>query len=162
MENALTTNNTNALTPIDATPLEMRTDAGRFPRLHTIRRDDAIAQMIDIVRAAAIYRGAKIEASEVAAVAAALVDELNADTRFGLRFISFAEIRRAVRTACLETEMYGVNVASLYRAIVAYARGEGQSAREQAATLARNRRPSAPQIAIDAAAGQMITNLKNK
>lgn len=158
MENALTTNSTNALTPIDATPLEMRTDTARFPRLHTIRREDAIGQMIEIVRAAAIYRGAKIEAAEVAAVAAALVDELNADTRYGLRFISFAEIRRAVRTACLETEMYGVNVASLYRAIVAYAKGEGQSAAAQAATQERNRRTSAPQTAINAAAATLIKN----
>lgn len=158
MDKELTTNNnTNALTPIQASPLEMRTDAVRFPRLYTIRREDAIVQMIDVVRAAAIYRGAKTETMEVAATAAALVDELMADTRLGLRYISFAEIRRAVRTAVLETEMYGVNVSSLYRAIVAYARGEGQTAREQAATQIRNLQ-TAPQVAIDAAAAALIKN----
>ena len=155
MENTLTTNR-NALTPIEATPLEMRMDAQRFPRLATISREDAITQMIDVVRAAAIYRNAKMDAQEIAVTAAALVDELNADTRLGLKFISFAEIRRAVRTAVLETEMYGVNVASLYRAIVAYAKGEGTQATK--AAQMQQSRTSAPQVAIDAAAAALIKN----
>lgn len=157
METTLITSKQNPLLPIQATALEMRSDPARFPRINTMNREDAIKEMVDIVLAASIYRGIHIEATDAAATAAALVDELLADKRWGLPFISFAEIRRAVRTACLETEMYGVNVASIYRAIVAYARGEGQSASEQAKTLSRmNTRPSSPQIAIDAAAAELV------
>lgn len=154
---ALTTSNRNALTPIPATPLEMRTDPVRFPRINTMNREDAINQMVEIVRAAAIYRGIHSDSDDIIATSAALVDEILADQRWGLQYISFAEIRRAVRTACLETDMYGVNVSSIYRAIVAYAKGEGQTAREQAQRLAREQqRFSTPQAAIDAAAAAMI------
>ena len=140
--------------PVNASPVEMRADAVRFPRINTIPRDEAIAQMAEIVRSAMIYRGMKADATDVAVIAVALVDELLADTHLGLRYISFGEIRRAVRTAVLETEMYGVNVSSLYRAIVAYARGEGQNA---SATVAQARnRQTAPQVAIDAAAAALI------
>ena len=147
----------SAILPTHATPLEMRKDAERFPRLHTIPRDTAAAMMEEIVLSAAIYRGQHPSPEDVRFMAGALVDELMEETRFGLKYISFAEIRRAVRTAVLETEMYGVNVASLYRAIVAYARGEGQTARE-ALTRAQQQRTAAPQVAIDAAAAAMIRN----
>lgn len=159
METTLTTSKRNALTPIQATALEMRTDPVRFPRIASLNREDSIKAMVDVVLSAAIYRGVHIEASDAAATAAALVDEILADRRWGLPYISFAEIRRAVRNACLETDMYGVNVASIYRAIVNYAKGEGQSAREQAQLLARrSATPSSPQIAIDAAAAELARN----
>lgn len=142
--------------PVNASPVEMRADAVRFPRINTIPRDEAIAQMAEIVRSAMIYRGMKADATDVAVIAVALVDELLADTRLGLRYISFAEIRRAVRTAVLETEMYGVNVASIYRAIVAYAKGEGQQASDRAALLKKTTGTAAPQVAIDAAAAALV------
>lgn len=147
--------------PVNASPVEMRADAVRFPRINTIPRDEAIVQMAEIVRSAMIYRGMKADATDVAVIAVALVDELLADTHLGLRYISFGEIRRAVRTAVLETEMYGVNVASLYRAIVAYARGEGQAASGQAITQVRNRQ-TAPQVAIDAAAAALVKQHTNR
>lgn len=150
----------SAILPVEATAVEMRTDAVRFPRLHTIPRDQAVRTMEEIVLSASVYRGTHPTPQDVHFTAGALVDELMADTRLGLRYISFAEIRRAVRTAVLETEMYGVNVASLYRAIVAYARGEGQSAREQAAQV-RNRQ-TAPQVAIDAAAAALVKQHTNR
>ena len=71
MEQHLTTSK-NALTPIPATPLEMRTDPVRFPRINTMNREDAIAQMVEIVRAAAIYRGIHSEAQDVTNTAAAV------------------------------------------------------------------------------------------
>lgn len=146
----------SAILPVEATAVEMRTDAARFPRIYTIPRDQAIRTMEEIVLSASVYRGTHPTPEDVRFTAAALVDELNADTRYGLRFISFAEIRRAVRSAVLETEMYGVNVASLYRAIVAYAKGEGTQAAREARTSGRAF--SAPQAAIDAAAAALIKN----
>jgi len=149
----------SAILPVDATPIEMRGNAERFPRLHTIPRDTSVAMMEEIVLSAAIYRGQHPNPEDVRFMAGALVDELLADTRLGLKYISFAEIRRAVRAAVLETEMYGVNVASLYRAIVAYAKGEGQTAGDAVLRARKEQqRTSASQVAIDAAAGAMIRN----
>ena len=149
----------NPLAPIPASALDMRLDPVRFPRISTMNREDAIDLMIGVVRAAAIYRGAHIDSEDLVNTATALVDEILADTRLDLRNISFAEIRRAVRTSCLETEMYGVNVASIYRAIVTYATGEGKAAADQAKLLSRrNATPSAPQIAIDAYAAELARN----
>lgn len=151
----------SAILPVDATAVEMRTDAVRFPRLHTIPRDQAVRTMEEIVLSASVYRGTHPTPQDVHFTAGALVDELMADTRLGLRYISFAEIRRAVRTAVLETEMYGVNVASLYRAIVAYAKGEGQAAMVQVGSLGHARR-TAPAIAIDAAAAALVKQHTNR
>ena len=65
------------------------------------------------------------------------------------------EIRRAVRRAVLETEMYGVSVATLYKALVDYARGEGTAARN---TIdAQTRRKTGAQILAEVSAAEMIT-----
>lgn len=154
MESIAQTSN-NALLPVDASPVEMRRDAARFPRVCTMTREDAIAQMLGVVEAAALYRGRKLDADELGFTATALVDEILADQRWGLRYISFAEIRRAVRRAVLETEMYGVSVATLYKALVDYARGEGTAARN---TIdAQTRRKTGAQILAEASAAEMIT-----
>ena len=150
----------SAILPVEATAVEMRADAVRFPRLYTIPREQAVRTMEEIVLSASVYRGTHPSPEDVRFTAGALVDELNADTRLGLKFISFAEIRRAVRTAVLETDMYGVNVASLYRAIVAYAKGEGTQATRDA--QAAQRRTSSPQIAIDAAAAALVKQHTNR
>lgn len=152
----ITTTSDNVLLPIAATPVEMRRDAIRFPRIGTMDRKDAIEQMVAVVRDACVYFGTKKEASDIASTAAVLVDEMRTDSHFGLKYISFAEIRRAVRNACLFSEMYGVSVRTIYRAIVEYAKGEGTQAAREAQTSGRAF--SAPQIAIDAAAAALIKN----
>ena len=81
---------------------------------------------------------------------------MRTDSHFGLKYISFAEIRRAVRNACLFSEMYGVSVRTIYRAIVEYAKGEGTQAAREAQTGGRTF--SAPKTAIDAAAAALIKN----
>ena len=150
----LPTISNNVLLPGDATPVQMRMDAKRFPRVNSMTRDAAIENMYDIVVSAALYKGNRLDEAEIRFTATALVDEILCDKSFGLAYISFAEIRRAVRRAVLETEMYGVNVASLYRAIVAYAKGEGTQA--TLAAQQRSARPSSPQIALDAAAAELV------
>jgi len=155
MEQELTTN--NVLLPIAATPEEMRRNTVAFPRLNTLRREDAVAQMVAVVRAACLYRNTRMEATDIAFTAAALVDELLTDTRYGLPFISFGEIRRAVRHACLYTDMYGVSVTTLYRAIVDYAKGEGTQANKAITAPARK---TAAQIAATAAAGAFVKSHK--
>ena len=66
----------------------------------------------------------------MAFIASALVDEIQADPQFGLRTLSWMEIGMVIRRAVLggARELYGVSVASLYGALVDYARGEGHEA----------------------------------
>ena len=47
----------SAILPVEATAVEMRTDAARFPRIYTIPRDQAIRTMEEIVLSASVYRG---------------------------------------------------------------------------------------------------------
>lgn len=155
----ITTNNDNVLLPIAATSVEMRRDAARFPRIGTMDRRDAIEQMVAVVRDACVYFGAKKEATDIASTATVLVDEMRIDNHYGLKYISFAEIRRAVRNACLFSDMYGVSVRTLYRAITEYAKGEGTQAAREVATTARQ---SAPQVAIDAAAAALVKQHTNR
>lgn len=159
MESLAQTSN-NALLPVDASPVEMRRDTSRFPRVCTMIREDAIAQMLGVVEAAALYRGRKMDADELGFTATALVDEILADQRWGLRYISFAEIRWAVRRAVLETEMYGVSVATLYKALVDYARGEGAAARKTIDT--QKLRKTGAQILAEASAAEMINQQRKK
>lgn len=143
--------------PVGATAMEMRSDAGRFPRICTMTREDAVAQMLGVVEAAALYRGQRIDADELGFTAAALVDEILSDKRWGLRYISFAEIRTAVRSAVLEEkEMYGVNVSSLYKALVAYAKGDGNTATR--ALNIGNARETTTRVLMDASAAELIKN----
>lgn len=148
----------NTLLPVEATPVEMRRDAVRFPRVGTMPREAAIAQMFGIVEAAALYRGKKMDADELGFTATALVDEILADKSWGLRLISFAEIRRAIRRAVLETDMYGVSVATLYKALVDYAKGEGTAAANTVALQAK--RTTGAQILMEASAAELTKKTK--
>lgn len=156
----ITTNNDNVLLPIAATPVEMRRDAARFPRIGTMDRRDAIEQMVAVVRDACVYFGAKKEATDIASTATVLVDEMRIDDHYGLKYISFAEIRRAVRNACLFSDMYGVSVRTLYRAIADYAKGEGTQAARVVAMNGGEK--TAPQVAIDAAAAALVKQHTNR
>lgn len=149
----------NPMLPVNATPVEMRRDADRFPRICRMAREDAVVQMLHVVEAAALYRGQRLDADELGFTAAALVDEILSDKRWGLPWISFAEIRTAVRTAVLEKDMYGVNVSSIFRALVDYARGDGNAA---ARVLdIGTARASAARTLMDASAAEMITTQHN-
>lgn len=159
MDSSLTTS--NPMLPVNASAVEMRRDADRFPRICTMTREDAVAQMLGVVEAAALYRGQRIDADELGFTAAALVDEILSDKRWGLRYISFAEIRTAVRSAVLEDkEMYGVNVSSLYKALVAYAKGDGNTAAR--ALNIGNARETTARVLMDACAAEMITTQRTQ
>lgn len=151
----------NPLLPVGATAIEMRRDAERFPRIYTMTREEAVAQMLGVVEAAALYRGQRIDADELGFTATALVDEVLSDKRWGLRYISFAEIRTAVRSAVLEDkEMYGVNVSSLYKALIAYAKGDGNTATR--ALNIGDARATAARVLMDASAAEMITSQRSR
>ena len=76
-----------------------------------------------------------VSAATITFTATALVDEIMADNQFGLQTLSWMEIGMVIRRAVLggAKELYGVSVASLYAALVDYARVEGHEASKRAA-----------------------------
>ena len=136
----------NQLTTIPAekaTLVDIRTDNRRFPRLHTYRREDAIAQMNMIIMMAFQFRGQQADTLTIVQMSSSLIDILN-DDEFGIgtKFLSFEEIKRVVRKASLGQgkEMYGISVSSLFQALADYCKGEGRMANTQAREIAAKQR----------------------
>ena len=118
--------------PNQVSLLDIRKDAKRFPRLHTYSREQAVTEMSKIVSQAFLYKGQAADPTNIQFISCSLVDELQADLdRLGTRFLSFAEISRIVKRAVLQDEMYGISVASLYKVIVEYVKGEGLKLQQQ-------------------------------
>lgn len=117
----------NAITaPTSADLQRIRQDRQTFPRLREVPEMDALVFLAKLVTKAMLYRGQKADETFVRFTASALRGELLADTaRCGLDEITLQEIAYVVRRAVLSQEMYGVNVSSLYMALVNYARKEG-------------------------------------
>lgn len=120
--------------------LEMRMDEKRFPRIGTFSREQAVLEMSKIVSQAFLYKGQAADPSNIQFISCSLVDELQADLdKLGTRNISFAEISRIVKRAVLQDEMYGISVASLYKVIIEYIKGEGHRLHQQVAEMRRKR-----------------------
>lgn len=130
----------NELTTIDnkVTLLDIRMDAKRFPRLGSYPREVAVAEMAKIVTQAFLYRGQSADPTNIQFISCSLVDELQANLdKLGTNQITFAEISRVVKRAVLESDMYGISVASLYKVIIEYVKGEGHRIHKQAVELKR-------------------------
>lgn len=114
--------------------VEVRRDAVTFPRISATPKEEAVKKMIALVYAAFLYRGQEIVPEKVRFIASALVDEILADPHFGLPSLSWMEIGMVIRRAVLggAKELYGVSVASLYSALVEYAKTEGHEASKKA------------------------------
>lgn len=156
MDNKLTNINSAISAPLEADLLRIRKDSATFPRLRNIPEAEATAALYRLITQAMLYRGQKADESFVRFTAAALLGEMLADTHgCGLAEITLQEIAFAVRRAVLTEDLYGVNVATLYRAIVRYAKNDG-------AKLEAVRPITPDQLAtIKAAyAGQMMKQVK--
>ena len=160
MTNELTTTNGQV------TLLDARSDEKRFPRLHTYTREQAVQKMATIVTKAFLYRGQTAESNNIHFISSTLVEELIADNdRIGSRYITFFEIDRAVKKAVLSTEMYTISVASLYKIISEYIKGEGhrlsqevRKRREQRELEEMKRASTAPML--QSYAGALLKNTK--
>lgn len=136
----------NQLTTIPAdkaTLVDIRTDNKRFPRLHSYRREDAIAQMNMVIMMAFQFRGQHADAQSIIQMSASLIDILLDDEYgIGTKFLSFEEIKRVIRKAALGQgrEMYGISVSSLFQALADYCKGEGRMANQQAREIASHQR----------------------
>ena len=168
MNNEMTTTNGQLMSPASnqVSLLEMRMDEKRFPRIGAFLREQAVFEMSKIVSQAFLYRGQAADPKNIQFISCALVDELQSDLdKLGTRHISFAEISRVVKRAVLQDEMYGISVASLYKVIIEYIKGEGHRLQQEVSE--RKRKSEQEQIKnsviapmLQAYAGEMIKHSK--
>ena len=115
--------------PAEASLVEIRKDPERFPRIANIPRDQAVKAMTGIVYKAILFRGQEADPTTISFIASNLIDEIISERTFGLRFLTLEEAGRAIKKAVLEdSEMYGVNVSSLFKVLLKYAKNEGHQA----------------------------------
>ncbi len=168
MNNDITTTNGQLMTPASnqVSLLEMRMDEKRFPRIGNYSREQAVFEMSKIVSQAFLYKGQAADPKNIQFISCAIVDELQSDLdRLGTRNISFGEISRVVKRAVLQDDMYGISVASLYKVIIDYIKGEGH--RLQQEVLQKRRSIEQREIKnsivapmLQAYAGQLLKNSK--
>ena len=146
--------------------LEMRMDEKRFPRIGAFPREQAVFEMSKIVSQAFLYKGQAADPKNIQFISCALVDELQSDLdKLGTRHISFAEISRVVKRAVLQDDMYGISVASLYKVIIEYIKGEGHRLQQEVSE--RKRKSEQEQIKnsviapmLQAYAGELLNHSK--
>ena len=168
MNNDITTTNGQLMTPASnqVSLLEMRMDENRFPRIGKYTREQAVFEMSKIVSQAFLYRGQAADPKNIQFISCALVDELQSDLdKLGTRHISFAEISRVVKRAVLQDDMYGISVASLYKVIIEYIKGEGHRLQQEVSE--RKRKSEQEQIKnsviapmLQAYAGELLKHSK--
>ena len=118
--------------PGQASLLEMRADATRFPRINSMSREQAVSGLIRIVSQAFLYRGQAADPVNVQFISNALLNELLEDDKYGAGYLSLAEIQVIVKRAILGgSEMFGISVASLYKVIMEFVKGEGHRNQQQ-------------------------------
>lgn len=168
MNKEMTTTNNQLMTPASnqVSLLEMRMDAKRFPRIGAFPREQAVFEMSKIVSQAFLYKGQAADPKNIQFISCALVDELQSDLdRLGTKHISFGEISRVVKRAVLQDDMYGISVASLYKVIIEYIKGEGHRLQQEVSE--RKRKSEQEQIKnsviapmLQAYAGELLKHSK--
>ena len=154
--------------PGQASLLEMRADANRFPRIKAMSREQAVFEMSKIVSQAFLYRGQAADLTNIQFISSALVDELLEDDKYGAGYLSLAEIQVVVKRAVLGgSEMFGISVASLYKVIMEFVKGEGHRNQQQVLEqrqkeTERKLKESARAPMLKAYTGEFIRNHKNK
>ena len=154
--------------PGQASLLEMRADATRFPRINTMSREQAVSGLIRIVSQAFLYRGQAADPVNVQFISNALLNELLEDDKYGAGYLSLAEIQVIVKRAILGgSEMFGISVASLYKVIMEFVKGEGHRNQQQVLEQRQKEterilKESALAPMLQAYTGEFIRNHKNK
>lgn len=148
--------------------MEIRLHPERYPRLKDIPEEQAVTALKQIVVTATMYRGQEIDESKADFTARTLRTELMEETQYGAQFVTLEEIRRAVKKAVLEdADLYGINVASLYKVILNYVKGEGHAADNSAHEYVKAQRRAIAQgraadTMLQVYAGKLNNNFKTK
>ena len=152
--------------PGQASLLEMRADATRFPRIKTMPREQVVFEMSKIVTQAFLYRGQAADLTNIQFISSALVDELLEDDKYGAGYLALAEIQVVVKRAVLGgSEMFGISVASLDKVLMEFVKGEGHRNQQQVLEQRKKEterilKESALAPMLKAYAGEFIRNNK--
>lgn len=124
------------------TLVDIRRNPKEFPRIKDIPAQELARHLQSAILSVYQYRGQKPNsADEVKTMSFSLMAELLADD-FGndTKELSMEEIRMALRKVGLRqgSDMYGINVGSLYNAILDFRRTEVEEAHRQIASERRN------------------------
>lgn len=119
----------NELTTIDnkVSLVDVRLHPETYPRICNLPLEQVVMQMTVLVTKAFMYRGQQADEENIKFISASLVDELLMDDIYGAKFLTMHEISFIIKRAVLESEMFGVTVASLYKVISQYCKGEGRN-----------------------------------
>lgn len=155
----------SALAPVTREGLVIaRSDKAKHPRIEAIPFQEAASKMAAIVMQSLLYRGQRTDGVNVEYIASALVQEIVQEPSLGLRYLTFDEIRYAIRKAVLYEDAY-ICVSSLFRAVVNYARNEGTEIQKEVNEAARKSdieslKSSVFNTMTSAYAGAMLNNNK--
>lgn len=166
MSNSITTYQENG--PLDL--VAVRLDSQRFPRLKALPVPAAVTGVAQIITGALAYTGRKLAEEDVRYMAQSLYGELIQDyDGIGTANITLKELRYCIRRAVLGLgpEMYGINVASLYKIACDYCLHEGRQAQETANSRSQAQRKAALKAAaagamLESYAGQILLNTHTK
>lgn len=119
--------------PLDLVAVRM--DSKTYPRLKNLPAEYSVYGIVQIIGAALAYTGKVADQEEIKRWAVSLHAELLRDTDgIGTANLTLDELQHCIRRAVLGfgPELYGINVASLYKVASAYCTGEGRQAQEDA------------------------------
>ena len=122
--------------PSQVSFIEIRRHPDIYPRITKVPTPAAQKAMEQIIFRAMFYKAASSLKDDDFSVRISLMASellqllLDDEEGLGMNNLSFAEIARVIRTACVSSkkEMYGVTVAGLYQAIADYCINEGHEA----------------------------------
>lgn len=134
----------------------------KFPRIGTMKREDVIIQMMEIISKAYLYKGFKFDNDNVKFLASTLYDEMMLDNHhLGMPKISLFEIGYAIKKAVMDDKEFFFSVSYLYNVIKTFCLKDGHDALIEARKISQaqnNKLQSAMQPMLDVYAGQMINN----
>ena len=148
-----------ALTIANVSPLEIRRDSVKYPRLHQYEKEDAIARLSDIVINAYLYTGRRADTGEVRFIASALYEELMEKNSYNTRCIAIEEVERAVKKALFGDKDLFISVVSLYKAIMDWIKVDGHQLDTQVRQMERDENEKALKESI--IAGMVGENAQN-
>lgn len=147
----------------EPTLADIRMDSEKYPRLYAVGSAHAVTELSKIVADAFLYKGQTADPANVKFIATALREELLRDSAYGLRYITMEEIRRTVRKAVLTADDFFINVSSLYKVLLSYARKEGRAADAEANALLKARKAAgATAPAVDNIFNKYATQLTKR
>ena len=114
-----------------------RLNPAKYRRVSAMPQGEATAAMMKILMGAYALKGQRPKSNEtVPVLAAEILNEISGN-EFGVASLSFEEIAWVVRQEAIYNEDFFISVASIYRALVKYAKGLGHDMQARADGLKR-------------------------